>query len=69
MRGLHHLIVETFPFHIQSSPSLFVCVQQNPANRVEIRCDETLERIMGQKQVTFFSMQGLIKRHRLEKVA
>ena len=36
---------------------------QNPANKRNILCDESLRAIMGKDEVTMFEMTGLVGRH------
>ncbi|CAN0414836.1 unnamed protein product [Laminaria digitata] len=41
---------------------------QDPSQRTMVICDDTLERVMGQKVVKMFGMQSLIAPHRLHKL-
>ncbi|WP_066337623.1 SWIB/MDM2 domain-containing protein [Azohydromonas lata] len=36
---------------------------QNPANKRNILCDQTLKAVMGKDEVTMFEMTGLVGKH------
>ena len=36
---------------------------QNPANKRNILCDDTLKAVMGKDEVTMFEMTGLVNKH------